>query len=225
MLGKLELKYKWCWNSILMCYSAKLHEAVIERLQIGSTMDSVPCQRWLIGESETSHWRFISCISVAWFFTTSPPLLGPDAVFSPFILMGEMDVITDYDQFFRSIVSETHTGPIFPRTHIFQTFWHKNSIFRHTDPEKINSVWHLSLSLSPSNTVSRDLGTSASRLALQRTKTDIYWSYRWNHRLKVKTYIKQISCDAKSICFNSLTERYYNTFRQGRGNCLHGRHN
>ncbi len=36
-------------------------------------------------------------------------------------------------------------------------------------------------------------------------KRTFKWSYRWNHELKVKTYIKQISCDTKSICFNSFT--------------------
>ncbi len=51
------------------------------------------------------------------------------------------------------------------------------------------------------------------------------WSYRWNHELKVQTYIKQISWDAKSICFNPFTW-CCNTSRQGRrvvvSNCLHG---
>ncbi len=51
-------------------------------------------------------------------------------------------------------------------------------------------------------------------------------SYGWNHELKSKTYIKQISCDAKFICFNPFKRRY-NTSRRGRGmvvsKCLHGR--
>ncbi len=47
-----------------------------------------------------------------------------------------------------------------------------------------------------------------------------------DYELKVKTYIKQISCNMKSICFNPFTQ-HYNSFRQGWGmvapNCLHGR--
>ncbi len=58
-------------------------------------------------------------------------------------------------------------------------------------------------------------------------KRTFKWSYRWNHELKVKTNITQISCDAKSICFNPFT-RCYNTFGWGGvivvPNCLHGRH-
>ncbi len=38
------------------------------------------------------------------------------------------------------------------------------------------------------------------------------WSYRWNIELKIETYIKQISCNVKSICFYPLTRRY-NTSR------------
>ncbi len=57
-------------------------------------------------------------------------------------------------------------------------------------------------------------------------KRTFKWSYRWNHELKVQTYIKQISCDAKSICFNPFTRRY-NTSRRGGGmvvpDCLHWR--
>ncbi len=44
--------------------------------------------------------------------------------------MGEMNVITDYDQFFNSINTKIHVGPIFHKTHIFWTFWHKNVIFQ-----------------------------------------------------------------------------------------------
>ncbi len=44
--------------------------------------------------------------------------------------------------------------------------------------------------------------------------------------IKSSNFIKQISCDAKSICFNPFTRRY-NSYRWGGGmvvpNCLHGR--
>ncbi len=64
-------------------------------------------------------------------------------------------------------------------------------------------------------------------LLRNRHKQTFKWSFGWNHGLKVKTHMKQISCNAKSICFNQFTRRY-NTPRQGRGmivvtNCLHGR--
>ncbi len=40
------------------------------------------------------------------------------------------------------------------------------------------------------------------------------WSYRWSNELKVKTYIKQLSCDAKSICLIPVTW-CHNTSRWG----------
>ncbi len=55
-------------------------------------------------------------------FTTAPPFRRLEAVLSPFILTGEMNMITDYDQFFRPIVTQIQTGPIFHKTHIFWTF-------------------------------------------------------------------------------------------------------
>ncbi len=42
--------------------------------------------------------------------------------------------------------SKIHIGPIFHKTCIFQTFYTKMAFFKHTDQEKINFVWDLSLS-------------------------------------------------------------------------------
>ncbi len=58
------------------------------------------------------------------------PFRRQEAVLSPFILKGEMNMITDYDQFCHPIVTKIHIGPIFHETHIFWTFWHKNDIFQ-----------------------------------------------------------------------------------------------
>ncbi len=56
-------------------------------------------------------------------------------------------------------------------------------------------------------------------------KQTFKWPNRWNHELKVKTYIKQIPCDTKFMCFIPFT-RCYKTSRQGGGvvvpNHLHG---
>ncbi len=41
-----------------------------------------------------------------------------------------MNVIADYDQFFRLIVTKTHIELVFRKTHIFQTFKNKNFIFQ-----------------------------------------------------------------------------------------------
>ncbi len=41
-----------------------------------------------------------------------------------------MNMITDYDKFFHAIVTKIHIRLIFHETHIFQTFWHLNSIFQ-----------------------------------------------------------------------------------------------
>ncbi len=49
-------------------------------------------------------------------FATAGPLRTQGAVSSPDILMGEMHMITDYDRFFRPII--TKIGHIFHR-HIF----------------------------------------------------------------------------------------------------------
>ncbi len=40
-----------------------------------------------------------------------------EAVLSPFVLMGEINVITDYDHFFRLIIIKISIGP-FSKTHI-----------------------------------------------------------------------------------------------------------
>ncbi len=75
-------------------------------------------------EIEMAHWTIISCFSDTLVSPRPRPFRRPEAVLSPFILMGEMNVITDYDQFFCPIVTKIHIGPIFHETHIFWTFWH-----------------------------------------------------------------------------------------------------
>ncbi len=89
---------------------------------------------------------FMSLISVTWVSPRPRPFRRQEAVLSPFFLMGEMNMITDYDQFFHPIITDIHIGPVFHKTHILWTFWHKNGIFRHTIQEKINFVENLSLS-------------------------------------------------------------------------------
>ncbi len=87
------------------------------------------CQRRLT-ESETSHWPLISCISVTWVSPRPRPFRRLEAVFRPFTLMGEINRITDYNQFFCPIITNKHIGPIFHKTHIFWIIWHKNGIFQ-----------------------------------------------------------------------------------------------
>ncbi len=68
---------------------------------------------------------------------------------------------------------------------------------------------------------------SKSALLHNGHKRTLKWSYRWNQELRVKSYIKQISCDAKSNCFNPFTW-IDNTSRWGSGmvvpSCLQGKH-
>ncbi len=73
-------------------------------------------------ESETSYRPFMSCISVTWVLPWPRPFRRQEAVLSPFILMGEMNVITDYAQYFETLMNKIHNGPIFHKTHVFQTF-------------------------------------------------------------------------------------------------------
>ncbi len=57
------------------------------------------------------------------------PFRRLEVVLSPFILMEEMNMITDYDQFLSpSSPNYVYIGPIFHKTHIFWTFGHKNVI-------------------------------------------------------------------------------------------------
>ncbi len=122
-----------------------------------------PYHRWLI-ESKTSYWLFISCVSG--FHHGSAPLGDRKQSWVHFIFMGEMNEITDYDQFFHPIVTKIHTGPIFHKTHIFWTFRHKNVIFQ----TQIRRKWTLlETCLCLSNTLWWDLWTAASRLVSQRT--------------------------------------------------------
>ncbi len=112
----------------------------------------------------------------------------------------------------------------FSQTHIFWTFWHKNGIFQ-TDKSGENYICSrpVSVSATHSHEICEPVLPALFHNGHKRT---FKWFYRWNHELKVQTYIKQISCDAKSICFNPFT-RHYNTSRRGGGmvasNCLHGR--
>ncbi len=74
------------------------------------------------------------------------PVRRQEAVLSSFILMGEMNVITDYDRFFRPIVTKIHVGPIFHRHISSEHSDTKMSFFRLTNQEEINFVPDLSLS-------------------------------------------------------------------------------
>ncbi len=65
---------------------------------------------------ETDHWTIISCISVTWVSALSRPFRRLHAVLNLFIQMGEMNMITDYDQFFHAIVTKIHIGPILHKT-------------------------------------------------------------------------------------------------------------
>ncbi len=53
-----------------------------------------------------------------------------------------MNVITDYDQFFRRIVTKIHIGPIFSQ----DTEHSDKKFFRHTNQEKIYFAQEVSLS-------------------------------------------------------------------------------
>ncbi len=46
------------------------------------------------------------------------PFRRLEAVLSP-VILGEMNVITDYDQFFHLITTKIQIGPIFLKTRIF----------------------------------------------------------------------------------------------------------
>ncbi len=89
----------------------------------------------------------------------------------------------------------------------------KMAFFRHTIQEKINFVRDPSVSQQYSCEIWEPVLSALLRNGYKQT---FKWSYRWNHELKFKTYLKQISGDAKSICFNPFTRRY-NTSRQGGG--------
>ncbi len=102
-------------------------------------------QRWLI-ESKMSNWPFISCVSVTWVSRWPRPFRRQEAVFSLFVLTGEMNAISDYDQFFHLIVTKIHIGPIFHRHIPSEHSDRKKSFFRLTNQEKVNFIWDLSLS-------------------------------------------------------------------------------
>ncbi len=105
-------------------------------------------------ENEISYWLYISCISVTRVSPWLRPFRRQDAVLSPFILMGEINVITDCDQFFCPIVTKMHTRPVFHKVHFFKTFWHKNGIF-HT--HKSGENWLCSRPVSVSATHSHKI--------------------------------------------------------------------
>ncbi len=72
----------------------------------------------------------------------SRPFRRPEAVLSLSILMGEMNVVADYDQFFCPIGSEIHIGSIFQKTHSDTNL----AFLRHRAQEKINLVGDFFLS-------------------------------------------------------------------------------
>ncbi len=89
----------------------------------------------------------------------------------------------------------------------------KLAFFRHTNQGKINIIQDLFVSATHYHEIWELVLPTLLHKGHKRT---FKWSYGWNHELKVKTYIKQISCDAKSICFDPFT-RCFNTSRRGRG--------
>ncbi len=83
-------------------------------------------------------------------FATAPPFQRLQAVLSPLVLMVEMNMITEYDQFFCPIVTKIHIRPIFQETHILQTF-------RHTNQENITFVRKINFVVSVSGTHSHEI--------------------------------------------------------------------
>ncbi len=121
-------------------------------------------QRRLI-ESKTSYWPFISCVSVTWVSPRPRPFKRLEAVLSPFILTGEMNVVTDYDQFFRPIITTDWTH--FSQDTYLSNILTQKCHFSDTQIRRKLTLFETSLCLN--NTLSRDLGTGASSLASQRT--------------------------------------------------------
>ncbi len=98
-------------------------------------------QRWF------TYWPFISCINFTWVSPRPRPFRRLEAVFSPFILTGEINVTTDYDQFFAPSSPRYILDPFFTRTVSFSE--HSDTeiaFFRHINQDKINFVQDLSLS-------------------------------------------------------------------------------
>ncbi len=86
-------------------------------------------------------------------------------------------------------------GPFFTRYISSEHSDNRMAFFRHTFQEKVNFV------LSQHHT--REMWELVLPALLHNGHKQIFkWSYRWNHELKIKTYIKKIPCDAKPICFN-----------------------
>ncbi len=90
----------------------------------------------------------------------------------------------------------------------------KMSFFRHKSGENQLCSRPVSVSATHSREICEPVLPALFHNGHKRT---FKCSYRWNHELKVQTYIKQISCDTKSkICFNPFTPRY-NTSDEAEG--------
>ncbi len=164
-LSTVFCSFNTTWMKIWSCLLHMIKKAdicsplVFPLIQVTSFL----YQSWLIVENETSHWPFIS---VSHGFSPWPrPFRRQEAVLSPFSLMGEMNMITDYDQFFLPIITKIHTGPIFHTylLNILTQKWH----FSDSQIRRKLTLFQTCLCLS--NTLSWDLWTAASRLASQQT--------------------------------------------------------
>ncbi len=76
-----------------------------------------------------------------------------EAFLNPFILWGEMSMITDFGQFFHFIVAKIHIGPIFRRHISSKKFWHKKCHFSNTHIRRKLTLFKTCLCLS--NTLAR----------------------------------------------------------------------
>ncbi len=128
--------------------------------------------------------------------------------------MGEINLFTDFDQFFSPPSPRYILHPFFSRHISSKQSDTKMAFIRHADQEKINFV--CCLSSSQKHTLAR-LGNWCFPPCFATNIKTCKWSYRWNHKWKVKTKLNQISSDAKSICFNPFVNYVNNTSRWGGG--------
>ncbi len=165
-LSTVFCSFNTTWMKIWSCLLHMIKKAdiccplVFPLIQVTSFL----YQSWLIVENETSHWPFIS-VSHG-FSPRSRPFRRQEAVLSPFILMGEMNVITDYDQFFLLIVTRTYWTHFSQDTYLLNILTQKCH-FSDTQIRRKLTLFQTCLCLS--DTLSWDLWTGASRLVSQRT--------------------------------------------------------
>ncbi len=106
---------KWSWDTKMKMLSFRWTASMWWR-------NEVLCEQRRVIRSKTSQWLFISCISVTRVSPRPCALSRLEVVLSLFILMVEINVITDYDQFFPLIVTKIYIGPIFHKTYVSNKF-------------------------------------------------------------------------------------------------------